>query len=60
LVNFTGIDSDYERPEAPDIRLDTVANSPVECVDLTLSYLHSKALHKTAGSESSHGRSRRL
>src|ERR1700733_2928762 len=59
LVNFTGIDSVYEPPQAPEIRLDTVANSPVECVDLTLSYLHSKALHKTAGSESSHGRSLR-
>ena len=59
LVNFTGIDSDYEPPVAPEIRLDTVANSPVECVDLTLSYLYSKALHKTAGSESLHGRSLR-
>jgi hypothetical protein len=60
LVNFTGIDSDYEPPEAPEIRLDTVANSPVECVDLILSYLDSKALHKIAESESSHGRSPRL
>ena len=25
LANFTGIDSDYEPPEAPEIRLDTVA-----------------------------------
>ena len=37
LVNFTGIDSDYEPPEAPEIRLDTVAKSPDECVDLILS-----------------------
>src|SRR6202034_3778757 len=44
LANFTGIDSVYEPPQAPEIRLDTVANSPVECVDLTFSYLHSKAL----------------
>ena len=39
LKNFTGIDSDYEPPEAPDIRLDTVAQSADECVDLILSTL---------------------
>jgi bifunctional enzyme CysN/CysC len=60
LVNFTGIDSDYEPPVAPEIRLDTVAKSPDECVDLILFYLDSKALHKNAGSESSNGRSLRL
>lgn len=60
LVNFTGIDSDYEPPEAPEIRLDTVAKSPDECVDLILLYLDSKALHNTAGGESSNGRSLRL
>jgi bifunctional enzyme CysN/CysC len=60
LINFTGIDSDYEPPEAPEIRLDTVAKTPDECVDLILSYLEPKALRKTAGSESSNGRSLRL
>ena len=60
LVNFTGIDSAYEPPEAPEIRLDTVAKSPDECVDLILLYLDSKALHNTAGGESSNGRSLRL
>jgi bifunctional enzyme CysN/CysC len=60
LVNFTGIDSDYQPPEAPEIRVDTVAKSPEECVDLILSYLDSKARHKTGGSESSNGRSLRL
>jgi bifunctional enzyme CysN/CysC len=60
LVNFTGIDSDYQPPEAPEIRLDTVAKSPDECVDLILFYLDSTALHKTAGNESLHGRSLRL
>jgi bifunctional enzyme CysN/CysC len=60
LVNFTGIDSNYEPPVAPEIRLDTVAKSPDECVDLILFYLDSKALHKKAGSESSNGRSLRL
>ena len=60
LVNFTGIDSDYEPPKAPEIHLDTVARSPDECVDLILSYLESNALNKTAGSESSNGGIRRL
>ena len=60
LVNFTGIDSAYEPSEAPEIRLDTVAKSPDECVDLILLYLESKALHKTPGGESSNGGYRRL
>jgi adenylylsulfate kinase-like enzyme len=60
VPNFTGIDSDYQPPKAPEIRLDTVANSPDECVAVILSYLDSKALHKTAGSENSHDRSTRL
>jgi bifunctional enzyme CysN/CysC len=60
LANFTGIDSDYEPPEAPEIRLDTVAKTPGECVDHILVYLDAKALHKTAGSEASNGRSLRL
>ena len=37
LINFTGIDSGYEPPEAPDIRLDTVVESAEECVDRILS-----------------------
>jgi bifunctional enzyme CysN/CysC len=60
LVNLTGIDSDYEPPEAPEIRLDTVAKSADECVDLVLLYLDSKALHKAAGNESSNGRFLRM
>jgi bifunctional enzyme CysN/CysC len=60
LVNFTGIDSEYQPPEAPEIRLDTVAKSPDECVDLILAYLESTARRKTAGNESLHGRSLRL
>jgi bifunctional enzyme CysN/CysC len=60
LVNFTGIDSDYEPPEAPEIRLDTVAKSADECIDLILLYLDSKGLHKAAGNESSNGRFLRM
>jgi bifunctional enzyme CysN/CysC len=33
LKNFTGIDSPYEVPESPELRLDTVANTPEGCID---------------------------
>ena len=47
LINFTGIDSDYEPPEAPNIRLDTVSQNADECVDRILSALDSRTLKKT-------------
>ena len=34
IRNFTGVDSPYERPERPDLRLDTETLSPEECVEL--------------------------
>ena len=34
--NFTGIDSPYERPERPDLHLDTEKLSPEECADLVM------------------------
>jgi bifunctional enzyme CysN/CysC len=39
LKNFTGIDSDYEPPEAPDIRIDTVSFSAEQCVEQILALL---------------------
>ena len=33
LKNFTGIDSDYESPESPEIHLGTIGVSPESCVD---------------------------
>ena len=33
LKNFTGIDSPYEAPEAPEIRIDTTALTPEEAAD---------------------------
>jgi len=39
LKNFTGIDSDYEPPEAPEIRLDTVSNGVEQCVEQILALL---------------------
>jgi bifunctional enzyme CysN/CysC len=46
LINFTGIDSDYESPIAPEIRLDTLAQSPGECVDHILSALDAGSRRK--------------
>ena len=39
LPNFTGIDSAYEKPKAPDVRLDTNALNVSECVSKILDSL---------------------
>ncbi len=39
LVNFTGIDSPYEPPDAPEVHLDTTAHSAEEAADLVLASL---------------------
>ena len=39
IVNFTGIDSLYESPKSPEVRLDTVMQSPDDCVELVTSAL---------------------
>ncbi len=39
LANFTGIDSQYEPPEAPEIRVDTIAHTAEDCVEMILSFL---------------------
>jgi bifunctional enzyme CysN/CysC len=39
LKNFTGIDSPYEAPETPEIRIDTTAISPEEAADLIIDRL---------------------
>lgn len=36
LVNFTGIDSPYEPPERPEIRLDTTRTTPAQAADLVV------------------------
>ena len=41
LVNFTGIDSPYEPPENPELRIDTTNTSVDEAVDLVLESLSS-------------------
>ena len=39
LKNFTGIDSPYESPEQPEIRIDTTQLSPVEAAELIVEKL---------------------
>jgi bifunctional enzyme CysN/CysC len=39
LKNFTGIDSPYEAPETPEIRIDTTVMSPQEAADLIVERL---------------------
>lgn len=43
LANFTGIDSVYEPPEAPEIHLDTASETPEESVDRILSFFEQHA-----------------
>jgi len=39
LKNFTGIDSPYEAPEAPEIRVNTVDMTPVEAAEFIISQI---------------------
>ena len=39
LKNFTGIDSPYEAPEAPEIRIDTTDMSPEQAADFIVDHL---------------------
>lgn len=39
IKNFTGIDSEYEAPEAAEVTLNTAELNVVECVDRVISYL---------------------
>ena len=42
LKNFTGIDSEYQKPQNPEIVLESSKKSPEELADLVLEYLISK------------------
>jgi bifunctional enzyme CysN/CysC len=41
LSNFTGIDSPYEPPEAPEVRVDTTQQPPEEAADFIVEHLRS-------------------
>jgi bifunctional enzyme CysN/CysC len=44
LANFTGIDSPYEAPEAPELRINTVASTPEQAAELVIGHLRSRGL----------------
>lgn len=39
LANFTGIDSPYERPQAPELHLTTIGQQPEELAAMVVAYL---------------------
>jgi adenylylsulfate kinase len=44
IENFTGVDSPYEKPENPEIVLQTGSQSIEECVEVILQYLNERLL----------------
>lgn len=44
IKNFTGIDSDYEAPHAPELVIRTTENTVEQCADQIISYLQSANL----------------
>ncbi|MTH52677.1 adenylyl-sulfate kinase [Bacillus mangrovi] len=42
IKGFTGIDSPYEEPDQPEVRLDSSAKNPAECAEDVLRYLQEK------------------
>lgn len=44
IENFTGVSAPYERPQAPDLALDTAALSIEQCVDRIVEHLAARGL----------------
>ncbi|MDX1292351.1 MAG: adenylyl-sulfate kinase, partial [Hyphomonas sp.] len=44
IKNFTGIDSPYEPPLNPELRIDTVNNTPEEAAEVILDFMREKGL----------------
>ena len=44
LANFTGIDSPYERPENPEVVIDTSTGSVADCAQAVIEALESRGL----------------
>ena len=58
ISNFTGIDSPFERPEEPEIAIDTSGRSPGQCIDTVVDYLSAHRLITATGPDA-HGVTRR-
>jgi bifunctional enzyme CysN/CysC len=48
LKNFTGVDSPYEAPESPELRIDTQAFGPDEAANLVISLLRERGIVPSA------------
>ena len=48
LKNFTGIDSPYENPEHPEVRIDTVAKTPEDAADEIIAHLRATGVLDSA------------
>jgi bifunctional enzyme CysN/CysC len=44
LKNFTGIDSPYERPQSPELTIDTTSQSPEQAAELVVAYLQQRGI----------------
>lgn len=44
ISNFTGIDSPFERPEEPEIAINTSGRSPGQCIETIMAYLATRRL----------------
>ncbi len=44
LKNFTGIDSPYEAPDKPDLRIDTTTTTPDQAADQIVAFLQSRGI----------------
>ena len=44
LKNFTGVDSPYEAPERPELRIDTTAIDPVEAAERIVAWLEGREI----------------
>lgn len=47
LKNFTGVDSPYEAPESPELRIDTTAIDPVEAAERIVAWLEGQEIDYT-------------
>lgn len=52
IVNFTGIDSPFERPQGPEIAINTTGRSPAQCIDTIVDYLSTGGLISAPGPDS--------
>jgi len=44
LKNFTGIDSPYEAPENPELRIDTTNSTPEQAAEAIVAFLQAKGV----------------